>query len=404
MVGGILVIFLTTIISLLTIDRMKRRYPALDALFLRRLFFFHILMSLVYYGYVLFNPSDSKYYYEKIVMNFRGDHWFAFYGTSTTFVEFLGYPFVKFFGFSYEAMMAMFSFFGFLGFLYFYIFFRENIKFRHTFLGVDLLKLILFLPNLHFWTSSLGKGSVIFLGIGLFFYGLSKLRARWITVVIGAAIMYHVRPHIMLVMLVSSAIGFMFTTKGVSLSIRLVFLAGTFIAFYFIYRDVLTLVGIDEEEFVSQGLDLSHRASELTKATSGVDIASYWLPVQVLTFLYRPLFVDAPGIFGLIVSFENVFYVLITLKIFNWSGLRFLITGNFLIKTAFFSFLTISIALAQISGNLGLAIRQKSQVMILLLFVIISFLDKQKMEAYRHAIVERARRMRRMNLQKEKSA
>lgn len=316
------------------------------------------------------------------------------YGTSTTFIEFIVYPFIHFLGFSYEACMALFAFFGFIGFLYFYIFFKANIQFKHTFLGVDLVTLIFCLPNLHFWSSSLGKGSVIFMGIGLFFFGINRISSRWVAILLGGLIIYHVRPHIMLVILVSSAIGFMFTTKGVSVPLRVLFLLGVFAAFYFIYSDVLTLVGIDEEQFLSQGLDLTHRATELTKTTSGVDITSYSLPMQVFTFLYRPLFFDAPGMLGLIVSFENVFYLLITFRLLNLKGLNYLITSSFLVKAALVSFVTVTIALAQISGNLGLAIRQKSQVMILFLFVIVSFLDKQKLIAYQQAMIQRARKAR----------
>lgn len=54
-------------------------------------------------------------------------------------------------------------------------------------------------------------------------------------------------------------------------------------------------------------------------------------------------------------------------------------TGNFLVKSAFFSFITVSIALVQIAGNIGMAMRQKGQIMILLFFVIIALLDDQKM-------------------------
>jgi hypothetical protein len=144
------------------------------------------------------------------------------------------------------------------------------------------------------------------------------------------------------------------------------------------------MVGIDQEEFLSQGLDLTHRAKKLTLASSGVDITNYSLPMQVFTFLYRPLFFDSPGLLGIIVSFENVIYVLLSLKLVgNIRGWRFLFTGNFLSKTAFFSFLTVTIALAQIAGNLGLAMRQKSQVMILLLFVVLSFLDYEKMKVWK---------------------
>jgi hypothetical protein len=141
------------------------------------------------------------------------------------------------------------------------------------------------------------------------------------------------------------------------------------------------MVGLSEDEFLTEGLDLSHRASDLTKATSGVDITNYSLPLQLFTFLYRPLFFDAPGVLGLIVSVENVFYLIISVQLFlTPKGLRYLVAGPLLVKSAILSFLTISVALAQISGNLGLAIRQKSQVMILLMFVILAFLDSEKLK------------------------
>ncbi len=401
MLGGIIVLVFTGFISILIINWFSSKYAYVEGNFLRGLFFYHVLLFFAYYGYVLFNSSDSKFYYQKVLLNYRGESWGDFYGTSTTFIEFIGYPFIKFFGFSYEAVMALFSFFGFLGFIYFYILFKERTQFKHTFLGFDLLKLIFFLPNLHFWSSSFGKGSVIILGIGLFFYGISKIGTRWVAICIGGIIIYHVRPHIMLVILVSSAIGFVFTTKGMSIALRITFLIGAVISFYFIYGDVLQLVGIDQEEFISQGLDLTKRASELTKATSGVDISTYSLPFQLFTFIYRPLFIDAPGILGIIVSFENVIYLILTLRLLTPSGLRFLVTSNFLVKTALLSFLTIAIALAQVSGNLGLAMRQKSQVMILFLFVIISFLDAQKMKSYQFALSRRIRKARLMKVREQ---
>jgi hypothetical protein len=379
MMGGILILIISGFISYGIIDVLHRRYPYLDKRLLKNLFLYHVVLSFAYYGYVLFNPSDSIHYYDKVVNNFRGNSWIDFYGTSTTFIEFIGYPFIKFMGFSYEAVMALFSFFGFMGFVYFYVFFRENIRFRHSFFGYDLLTIIFFLPNLHFWSASFGKGSVIFLGLGLFFYGISKIKTRIIALLVAGFIVYHVRPHIMLVVLVSGVMGFVFSTRGVNITWRIAFLTGASIAFFFIYQDVLTLVGIDEQEFVSQGFDLTHRAKELSKATSGIDISNYSLPMQLFTFLYRPLFIDAPGILGIFVSFENVFYLLMTIKFLGTiRGWKYLFTGTALSKTAFLSFLTISIALAQIAGNLGLAMRQKSQVMILLMFVIISFLDEQK--------------------------
>ncbi|UII24847.1 hypothetical protein LVD15_16220 [Fulvivirga maritima] len=340
-------------------------------------------MSFVYYLYAVLNPSDSNYYYQKVITYFRGPNWSDFYGTSTTFIEWTGYPFINYLGFSYEAIMALFAFFGWIGFIYFYKFFREQISFRNEIFGYDLLVLVFLLPNLHFWSGSFGKGSFIFLGIGLMFYGLGNIKSRMLYIVLGGALTYHIRPHIMLVVLISAIIGFTFSNKGVGLGLKILMIAIAVAAFAFIYQDVLSMVGIEQGEELTQGLDLTHRATELQKATSGVDITNYSLPLQVFTFLFRPLFFDAPGMLGLIVSFENVFLLYIAVIFLTQGGLTFLIKGDFLVKTAFLSFITVSIALAQISGNLGIAIRQKSQVMMLFLFVIIKLMDEKKMKDYK---------------------
>lgn len=401
MIEGLVLWIATGIISVLWVNYLKKRYPFVDDGLLKTLFFYHSLLLGVYYVYALYNPSDSGNYYMKVVYDYRGTTWRSFYGTSTTFIEFVAYPFIKYFGFTYEAVMVLFSFLGYLGFVYFYIFFKENVVLKHDFFGVDLVTVFFFLPNLHFWSTSLGKGSIIFMGIGFFFFAISKLRSRLVHLLIGGFIIYHVRPHVMLVVLVSTAIGLIFSTKGVGIPLRVVFLAGAVLAFFYIYQDVLNMVGIEQSEALTEGLNLGHRARELTKATSGIDITNYSLPEQIFAFLFRPLFFDAPGILGIIVSFENVFYLVMTFRILNFKALQFLVSGSVLVKSAFLSFITISIALAQIAGNLGLAMRQKSQVMILLLFVIIMYLDRKKMEAYRQAALGQIKRSRIAQLGKE---
>jgi hypothetical protein len=78
------------------------------------------------------------------------------------------------------------------------------------------------------------------------------------------------------------------------------------------------------------------------------------------------------------VSFENVFYLIIFSKLFRWSFIDFFKRSDHVVKASFLTFLGVSFALAQVSGNLGIAMRQKSQVMILMMFVILKFMDEQK--------------------------
>src|SRR5687768_7102852 len=112
MIGGLVIIFLSGIISFSMIKTLKNKYRFIDSRLMKQLFFFHLLLAVVYYLYALFNPSDSWAYFSRVNLDFRGEGWAAYYGTSTTFIEFIGYPFIKFFGFSYEATMALFAFFG----------------------------------------------------------------------------------------------------------------------------------------------------------------------------------------------------------------------------------------------------------------------------------------------------
>jgi hypothetical protein len=381
MVQGIFILIFLSFISYLLISRFKSAFPRIDGSLLQPLLWYHWLFGLIYYLYVLSNPTDSRAYYKKVTIFFRGDTWGDFYGTSTTFIEWLGYPFIHYFGFTYESMMVLFSFFGFIGFLFIFYFFKERINTRINYNGFDLITLLLFLPNMHFWSNSFGKGSIIFMGIGMFFFALNKLKSRWIFLILGGVIVYHVRPHVLLVFLVSILIGAAFSSKGVSPIIRFLVLGGGLIVLFFIYQDVLKLIGVEQEDLLSGNLDFSTRGDRLSSAGSGIDISSYNLPFQVFTFLYRPLFIDIPSAFGFFVSIENLFYLVLTWQFVFKGGIRFLLRGDFITKTAFLSFITVSIALAQISGNLGLAIRQKSQVMMLFMFVIAYFFQERQQKS-----------------------
>jgi hypothetical protein len=93
-----------------------------------------------------------------------------------------------------------------------------------------------------------------------------------------------------------------------------------------------------------------------------VDLGNYNQAQKLFTFWYRPLFVDAPGFLGIVVSFENALYVFFTIGIIRY-GLTNWKEWNGWFRISFFIFIFGSIALAQIAGNLGIAMRQKAQIM-----------------------------------------
>jgi hypothetical protein len=387
MAQGILLWLVSLLLGYFIIGWLSQQFNFVNRRYIVILFLYHSLLAVTYYLYALFNPSDSKAYYRKVIENFRGPDWGSFYGTSTTFIEFVGYPFIKNMGFTYESIMVLFSFLGFIGFAFFYIFFKERVKLNHKILSVDFVTLIFFLPNLHFWSSSFGKGSLIFFGFGLFFFAINNPGPRLWALLIGGYVIYMIRPHIFFVILIAIGLSYTFSTKGVSVIYRVLILSASVIILSYIYQDILSITGLDDESILES--DFSERADRLTKATSGIDIANYSLPEKMFAFWFRPLFFDAPGMLGLVVSFENLFYLFAFGYLLQPKAISFLFRGDAITKTCLLTFLGVSLALAQISGNLGLAMRQKSQVMILMMFVILKFMDEQKMVHLRNVMARK---------------
>ncbi|WP_116542306.1 hypothetical protein [Pontibacter virosus] len=275
--------------------------------------------------------------------------------------------------------MFLFAWFGYLGFVHFYIFFKENVKLKLQLWGYDLLLILLFLPNMHFWTASLGKGSLIFMGIGLFAYAMRFPQKRLFALILGSVTVYMIRPHMFMFLGLGAVLGYFTGREKVPVYQKvLVYIA--FAGGIFVMSDqILAMANINEEDVLGSFQDFSQvQAGRLSSSGSGVDITNYPLPLKLFTFWFRPLFVDAPGALGLFVSFENLLYVILAWKLVDKDFIPFLRKSTSLVKMSLVIFISSSIALSFVMSNLGIAMRQKSMVMYFLFFVVISFLEYKK--------------------------
>jgi hypothetical protein len=376
-IGGILLVILFYVATIPLLQMMKRRMPWFQVGLMKNLYWFHTLFCIIYYVFQLFARSDSQDYFLRPQTNYAT--WMAAYDTGTPFIDFVGYPFINYLGFTFEMMFVLFAYMGYWGFVYFYVYFKENIKYKHKFWGVELISLLVFLPNMHFWTVSLGKGSIIFWGLGMAMYGLSKLKTRKTHLILGLLIVYHVRPHVFLFMAVGIVVGMFTGRQKVPVWQKLLVLGASVGAMVLLYDKIMAFSKIDGDNVLQSFSQFSAvRSYELSKAGSGIDISSYPLVFKLFTFWYRPLFVDSPGAMGLLVSVENVLYVALTARLFQKGFLKFLRKGSALLKTSAVVFLATSFALSNTMSNMGIIIRQKSMIMYFLLFVIVSFLDYKK--------------------------
>lgn len=375
-------IFLIPFLYLLTqyiFKQLRKKHDFFSVKLMNILFFYHLAFGAAYYTYSIFNRSDSHRYFS--VPQKEGKNWIDFFGTETTIIDFISYPFINGLGFSYEMMMMLFTWVGFLGFVYAYLFFKENIPLNvKVFKKVDLLTLILFLPNMHFWTASLGKGAPIFLGLMLFAYAILKPQTRMWELIIGSLIVFSIRPHVFLILAGGAVIGFMTGNSAISWKHRTAFCLAAITGLFLVQDQILAVVNLnDSENLIGDFIEFTtSRSASLDNAGSGVNMAGYSLPEKIFTFWFRPLFFDAPGILGVIVSIENLIYILLFLKIFRKNFFKFLKSAPVNVKMSLVMFLTTSFAMTFVMSNLGIIIRQKSMIMYFLFFVIYYFLADEK--------------------------
>lgn len=339
------------------------------------LYLYHTFFALVYYVWALGNPSDSRTFYWKAAENIRGPEMSDYYGFGSLFIEWVIYPFIHQLGFTWVSSMFLYSFFGFVGYFYFYLLLSERTIFRHKLLGVDVLVLMLFFPIGHFYSASLGKGSMILGGIGMLFYGLNKVNRRLPWLILGAFIVTHVRAHVMATICFSAVVAGIFSSSGIKGWQKTLIIGIALAAIIPLLQQIFDYAGVEEASLESAAAITEKRAESNTKANSAVPLQQYSQPMRIFTFLFRPLFVDSPNALGLVVSCENIIYLFLFLRTFSPTFLRYIVSAPWLVKMAFSTFWILTFALAQISSNMGIAIRQKSQVTYLFVLVLLAYAD-----------------------------
>lgn len=377
MLGAVILVLILFGVSQPILGNLQREHKWVKAGLLNQMFWYHMFFGLVYWTYSQFNRSDSQNYFNKTKIYWK--NWFDAYSAGTDFVEWLAFPWVRWFGFNYDMMMFLTTWLGFWGFVYFYLFFKENLRFNPKFEGWDAITIFMFLPNMHFWTASLGKGAIIFAGIGFLVYGLSWPGKRIPHMLFGGYLCYMIRPHILFAILIGMGVGFVLGREKVPLYQKYLVAFGALAISIFVYEDLLTFLGYDPNNVVASFEEESALNSQrLQSAGSGVDMGSYSLPMKLFTFWFRPLFIDSPNAIGLIVSMENALYIYMFSKVVNKDFIKYIQVAPAMVKMSAVVFISISISMTFVMSNLGIIIRQKSQIMYFMLFVVVAFMDWQK--------------------------
>lgn len=266
-------------------------------------FVYHLAFIVLSYQYALVHGGDAKLYWNPTIS------WsdLGYYGTD--FIRLLNYPFIKL-GFPFWFGFLLYGIIGFFGILKWIKWAELVLKDKLTYKGFNFLYLIFLLPNLHVWTSILGKEPIIFWGIAAIVYAFTTQNFKTLSFITGSLAVLIIRPHIALMLLSALAIVLLFH-KGFSIKKRLAVAAVSFTGVLVLLYAVFQATNINYWNW--ERINYFNEFSILSFKDSGsyVPMLEYHYFYKWFSFHFRPLFYDAHSALSFLASVENAFSLIV---------------------------------------------------------------------------------------------
>ena len=346
----------------------------------------HIAASAAFWVIAQSGPADAVAYYRRALVSDD-------FGISTQFILFLTHLLRVWLGAGFFDAFLFFQLPGLVGIVLLH---KAAARLVEDEIGTRLvlLALLMFLPGLQFWTAAIGKDALAVLAYGLIALGLARRNIGWESVGAGLLLYFLVRPHVGFIACLAMMLAFL-PLFGQSRPAARIAGLGAGVVVVALLPFVVSFVGLETAGIGEVGSYISERQSVNQGGSTSFDLASQSPPMRVVTFLYRPLFFDAPGALGLVVSVENLVLLSLSLYLLWHAGalLRLLRLSEVLRFHALFA-LILTLALSQTIANTGLAVRQKMMVVpaLLLLFAAVAAIGKRREEDRLRALLAETER------------
>lgn len=328
-------------------------------------FLVHAGCGVVFYIYSQSNISDSAgYYYDELGFGRE-------FGLATQLIYFIVQTLKSTIGGTFLDYFMIFQAFGFFGIAFLMRIFEEI--YRELEIGQPLyVYLLLFLPGMHFWTSSIGKDGAIFSGVCLSLWAAMQVRQRYWWLALGILVVLLIRPHIALIM-AAAIVATLLLDRASGLFARLLLVFAAVAGLAVAAATVQSTFSLDVTNADSVSDFLASREEVTQTSTDTGDTAVQGsLPVRFFSLLFRPFFLDAEGLFGYVASFENLILLLVILALLIRIRQTISVAKSLtFIRYAFVMSLGIAFVLSLVYYNVGLGLRQKMMFVpgILVIFV-----------------------------------
>lgn len=336
------------------------------------LYAWHTLWCLIYLLYVLSDGGDALMYYSA---SFSGST--SFLGVGTHAVIAFTSIFTGLLGLSLLGVFLAFNIFGYIGLLAFAGALKAVTWDKSRQLRLLALVIIL-LPSVSFWSSAIGKDAISFMATGLALWAAINLKQRGMLMIFAVLAMLFVRPHMAGMMVIGLSVAFTLHAQ-VPLGRRLLLGLLSVGAAVVIIPFGLEYAGVGDDNDVEALVSyVESRQGYNQQGGGGVDISSMSLPMQMFTYMFRPLVFEARSVFQLAAAVDNI--ILGVLFLFGgmaiWKGRKSPVSDTRLFLWVYA--LLAWVVLAMTTANLGIAMRQKWMFAPILIYLLISVIGSQR--------------------------
>ena len=357
------------------------KFSRKDTKNLQHLWLFHIIVAIGFYFFTR-NGGGDAWGYWRIAQGMTKEDFINSISASqgTEFMNALNYIPANILNMGFFVNTIFYAFLGFIGFALFYNICISLIPYNTKIKKTYLFPLLLFLPNLHFWSSGVGKDTILFLCVAIVAYGLMNIVKRFPLIAVGLLLSFFIRPHITLFLVASFGLAYVINgkiSKPQRIFLSLLLLAATII----IIPIAMEFAKIEEASIDSFEDFSGSQAAALSRSNTGsaVDISSYPYPLKILTFLYRPTFFDINGLPALIASFENLLLLILSIQAIRKSPVKTFRAAPLIIQGLLIFLIIGTFAFSASLGNLGIMLRMRNMFLPgMIIYILWAFSYKQE--------------------------
>lgn len=362
--------FIVFFIGMLLIAKLSKNFNVRNSRGLL-IYIWHTVFCFAYIVYAQNYGADALMYYDRAV---EGVFSYRFgTGAVVTFTSVL----VQGLGLGFIGCFLFYNILGAIGLVAFDGALKHATTNKTAF-SKKIATLIIFLPSVSFWSSAIGKDAISFLSAGLTLWAALQLNKRIWLMVLAVALMMIVRPHMAGIMVIALAMSVMFDKKASTLkriSLGTISIIGVAVMVPF----ALEYAGVSDASSSEGLIDyVEQRQSYNMEGGGGVDIANMSLPMQLFTYMFRPLIFEARSVTNLAAAIDNLIllylFVLGCYTLIKKKRQKFTENRNFMWVYVILSW----IVLAMTTANLGIAVRQKWMFTPILIYLLLSLVGKNK--------------------------